>query len=74
MDKEEVVAFKARESGSHLHAYFLFGANGALLSRDLDQATGALGPPLINKALYKCLVGARDHLVDREFKAADVVM
>ena len=74
MDQEEVEAFRVRESGSHLHAHFLFRANRALLSCDLDQATCTLGPSLINKALRESLVGTSDHLMDRELEAANVVM
>ena len=74
MDQEKVEASRAWESGPHLHAHLLLGANRALLSRDLDQAAGAFGPPFIDEALDEGLVGTRDHLVDREFKAADIVM
>ena len=74
MDQEEIHASAAGEASAHLHDDLLLAASLALLTRDLDSAALSSGACLVFERARKCLIPARDDLVDGELDRASEVV
>ena len=74
VDQEEIHTSAAGEASAHLHDDLLLAASLTLLSRDLDSATLSSGTCLVFERAHKCLIPARDDLVDGKLDRASEVV